>query len=64
VKVSAVYRTKQGRTLRISESEDGALRVEILDGGAWIDGNVRMAGLRLSPTTRKLSGAEVRALPT
>lgn len=63
MKVPAVYQTLQGKTLRISESEDGALRVEILEQGAWADGNVRMAGLRLSRTTRKLTGAEVRALP-
>ena len=60
---SEVYRTKQGRTLRISVAEDGAIRVERLQEGAWIAGNVRMAGLRLSPTTRKLTAAEVLALP-
>lgn len=63
MKTSAVYRTAQGRTLRISESEDGALRVEILDGDEWSDGPIRMAGLRLSSTTRKLTRPEVLALP-
>jgi hypothetical protein len=63
VQGSDVYRTEQGRTLRISESDDGALRVEILEEGSWVAGNVRMAGLRLSRTTRKLSGREVLALP-
>ena len=58
-----MYRTIQGRTLRISVAEDGAIRVERLQEGAWIAGNVRMAGLRLSPTTRKLTAAEVLALP-
>jgi hypothetical protein len=60
---SEVYRTKQGKTLRISVAEDGAIRVEILEEGVWMPGNVRMAGLRLSPTTRKLSAREVLALP-
>lgn len=60
---SEVYRTKQGKTLRISLAEDGAIRVEVLEDGAWVPGNVRMAGLRLSPTTRKLTAREVLALP-
>jgi len=60
---SDVYRTKLGKTLRISIAEDGAIRVEILADGAWVAGSVRMAGLRLSPTTRKLTAREVLALP-
>lgn len=60
---SEVYRTKQGKTLRITVDEDGAIRVEVLEEGSWVSGNVRMAGLRLSPTTRKLTAAEVLALP-
>jgi hypothetical protein len=60
---SEVYRTKKGKTLRISLAEDGAIRVEVLEDGVWVPGNVRMAGLRLSPTTRKLSAREVLALP-
>ena len=60
---SAVYRTEQGRTLRISQSDDGAPKVEVLDQGVWIQGPVRLMGLRLSSTTRRLTGAEVRALP-
>jgi len=63
MKSSAVYRTRQGRTLRITESDDGALRVEILEEDRWTDGPVRMAGLRLSDSTRKLTSAEVLALP-
>jgi hypothetical protein len=63
VTTSAVYRTKQGKTLRISVAEDGAIRVEVLEGDAWVAGSVRMAGLRLSPTTRKLTAREVHALP-
>lgn len=63
VRTSAVYRTARGTTLRISESDEGALRVEILEGDAWADGPVRMAGLRLSKTTRKLTDAQVLALP-
>jgi hypothetical protein len=63
VKSSGVYRTGQGRTLRITESDDGALRVEILQDEVWTAGPIRMAGLRLSSSTRKLTSAEVLALP-
>jgi hypothetical protein len=63
MKSSSIYRTEQGKTLRISESEDGAVQVEILDDDAWIPASVRMAGLRLSPTTRKLTARQVLALP-
>lgn len=60
---SGVYRTAGGRTLRITESDEGALKVEILERDAWIAGPVGMVGLRLSPTTTRLTGVEVRALP-
>jgi hypothetical protein len=60
---SGIYRTEQGRTLRISVTEESAIGVEILENDVWVPGSVRMAGLRLSPTTRKLTAAEVRALP-
>jgi len=58
-----IYRTQQGKTLRISVSEEGAIGVEALEGDLWVARPVRMAGLRLAPTTRKLTAAEVRALP-
>lgn len=61
---SGVYRTEQGRTLRIMVAEDGALSVQILEGDAWVPASVRMAGLRLSPTTRRLTATEIAALPT
>jgi hypothetical protein len=60
---SGIYRTEQGRTLRISVTDESGIGVEILQNDVWVPGSVRMAGLRLSPTTRKLTAAEVRALP-
>jgi hypothetical protein len=57
------YRTEQGKTLRIGESEDGMLSVEILKDGEWRDAPLGMIGLRLSPRTRRLSTAEIKALP-
>jgi len=60
---SGVYRTEEGRTLRITESDEGALKVELLEHDVWIAGPVGMVGLRLSPTTTRLTRVEVRALP-
>lgn len=57
------YRTEQGKTLRIGESEDGMLSVEILKDGEWRDAPLGMIGLRLSPRTRRLSIAEIKTLP-
>jgi hypothetical protein len=52
------YRTREGKTLRIGESDDGMLSVEILKDGAWT-----MIGLRLSPETRRLKASEIKTLP-
>ena len=49
--------------MRISVTDESGIGVEILQNDVWVPGSVRMAGLRLSPTTRKLTAAEVRALP-
>ncbi|MFB3738125.1 MAG: hypothetical protein ACE14W_04070 [Candidatus Velamenicoccus archaeovorus] len=60
---SSVYRTEQGRTIRITESDDGGLRVEQLEGEGWVQTSTRLAGLRLSPSTSKLSAKQVANLP-
>jgi hypothetical protein len=56
-------RTALGKTLRIEESSDGALRVEILKEGAWVSAPQGMIGLRLSKGTRRLTSREILALP-
>lgn len=63
VSPSGIYRTREGRTLRISLAEDGAISVQILEDDAWVPASVRMAGLRLAPTTRRLSPREIARLP-
>lgn len=57
------YRTELGKTLRVGESEDGMLSVEILKDGAWQSAPLGMIGLRLASRTRRLTVSEVRALP-
>jgi hypothetical protein len=57
------YRTREGKTLRIGESDDGMLSVEILKDGAWTAAPLGMIGLRLSPETRRLKASEIKILP-
>jgi hypothetical protein len=61
--VTDFFRTELGKTLRIDESDDGALRVEILKEGMWMPAPRGMIGLRLSKSTRRLTPREVLALP-
>lgn len=61
--MSDFYRTEKGKTLRIGETEDGMLTVQILKDGEWTDAPLGMIGLRLSPSTRRLKAAEIKALP-
>jgi hypothetical protein len=58
-----VYRTERGLILRIIEASDGGLKVELLKSGAWVAGRIGMVGLRLSPTTTKLTLEETKGLP-
>jgi hypothetical protein len=57
------FRTELGKTLRIQESDEGALRVDILKEGVWVQAPRGMFGLRLSKGSRRLTPAEVLALP-
>jgi hypothetical protein len=58
------FRTELGKTIRVEEDGDGALRVDMLKDGTWAQAPRGMIGLRLSHTTRRLSSQEILALPT
>lgn len=58
-----MYRTDRGLIFRVTESDEGSLRVEILRDDAWVPGPVGMVGLRLAPLTTMLSTRAIRALP-
>jgi hypothetical protein len=58
------FRTQQGKTLRVEESEDGMLTVEILKDGVWEPAPRGMIGLRLAKTTRHLTATEISKLPS
>jgi hypothetical protein len=61
--VTDVYRTELGKVLRIIQAADGGMRVELLKNEAWVPGPIGMVGLRLSPSTKKLTPAAIRELP-
>jgi len=58
-----VYKTEQGTIFRISEGEEGHLSVQLLDRPIWVAGPIGMVGLRLSPTTTRLTARQIQALP-
>ncbi|MGH7357354.1 MAG: hypothetical protein ACREJR_00910 [Candidatus Rokuibacteriota bacterium] len=57
------YRTELGKTLRIGESGDGMLSVEILKDGVWCTAPLGMIGLRLAPKTQRLTASQIKSLP-
>jgi hypothetical protein len=57
------YKTEMGKTLRVEESDDGQLSVQILKDGEWAEAPRGMIGLRLSPGTKRLTAREIKRLP-
>jgi hypothetical protein len=57
------FRTELGKTLRVDESDEGALSIDILKDGIWSEAPRGMIGLRLSPGSRSLTTSEILALP-
>ena len=49
------FRTELGKTLRVDESDEGALSVDVLKEGVWSEAPYGMIGLRLSPGSRSHS---------
>lgn len=63
VGVRDIFRTAMGKTIRVDETDDGALTVEVLRDGTWMRAPLGMIGLRLSPKTRRLTAREIDGLP-
>lgn len=59
----SVYRTERGLVWRVIETDEGWMRVEMLKAGDWVPGSIGMVGLRLSPSTIRLTPEQVRGLP-
>lgn len=60
---SGVYRSEQGTIWRVLEGDDGSLKVEMLEDDAWVPGRIGMVGLRLAPSTTRLTAKAIRSLP-
>jgi hypothetical protein len=58
-----VYRTEDGTIFRVVEDGDGHISVGVLKETAWVDAAIGMVGLRVAPTTRRLTSKQVLRLP-
>ena len=61
--VSGVYRSEQGKVWRVIEGADGSLKVEVLEEDSWVPGRIGLVGLRLAPSTTKLTARAIKQLP-
>lgn len=59
----SVYKTESGVIFRVSETQEGHISVETLADAAWVAGRIGMVGLRVLPTTTRLTARQVLALP-
>ena len=60
---TGVYRSEQGTIWRVIEGDDGSLKVETLEDDSWVPGRIGMVGLRLAPSTTRLTARAIRSLP-
>ena len=60
---SGVYRTESGMIFRVSEDREGHLTVRILQDTTWVEARVGVVGLRVAPTTVRLTPKQVLGLP-
>jgi hypothetical protein len=59
-----VYRTESGTIFRLVRNADGVLSVQLLKAAIWESAPIGMAGLRVAPTTTRLTATQVKALPS
>jgi hypothetical protein len=57
------FRIELGKTLRVDETDEGAISIDILKDGVWSEAPRGMIGLRLSSGSRGLTATEILALP-
>lgn len=60
---TSVYRTASGLIFRVTEPLGGHLSVETLEPAGWQSGAIGMIGLRVAPTTVRLTARQVLRLP-
>jgi hypothetical protein len=64
MKETSVYRTASGLIFRVSEGGDSHLAAETLKGDVWIPAKVGIVGLRVAPSTVRLTAQQVLTLPS
>ncbi|MEX0985778.1 MAG: hypothetical protein WD096_12140 [Actinomycetota bacterium] len=57
-----VYRTEGGMVFKVEREADGHLSVERFMQGLWSRAPIGLAGLRIAPTTRRLTARQIAAL--
>jgi hypothetical protein len=60
---TSVYRTESGMIFRVSHPLEGHLSVQMLGLGGWESASIGMTGLRIAPTTVRLTAKQVLRLP-
>lgn len=60
---TSVYKTASGMIFRVSQGLEGHLSVERLEETGWQAAPVGMIGLRVAPTTVRLTARQVLKLP-
>jgi hypothetical protein len=63
VKETSVYRTESGMIFRVSDDGEGHLSVGVLKEATWVDARIGIIGLRVAPTTVRLTSRQVLRLP-
>ena len=63
MKETNVYRTQDGTIFRVIEDGEGHISVGVLKEANWEDASIGMVGLRVAPTTRRLTDKQVLRLP-
>jgi len=59
---AGVYRLR-GTVWRVTENDEGGLKVEVLTDGLWVPGPIGMVGLRLDRSTTRLTQKAIDSLP-
>lgn len=60
---TSVYRTESGLIFRVSEGGEGHLAVETLEETGWVQAGLGVIGLRVAPSTVRLTAKQVLRLP-
>jgi hypothetical protein len=60
---TTVYKTASGMIFRVSEGLEGHISVETLKPAGWVTAPIGMIGLRVAPTTVRLTARQVLRLP-